>query len=88
MVGDHFRQIVVDEVGADAVVAGKAAGQGADEAAILADILRRDERDRSRAIAPLIAAPDAHELDTTRLDVDAAVAAAIAIVENERSRVR
>ena len=64
----------------------RAAGQPADEAAILADILRRDERDRTRAIAPLVAAPDAHELDTTRLDVDRAVAAAIAIVERQRRR--
>ena len=62
----------------------RAAGQPADEAAILADILRRDERDRSRAIAPLKPAPDAHELDTTHLDVDAAVLAAIAIVDRAR----
>ena len=64
----------------------KAAGQPADEAAILADILRRDERDRTRSVAPLKAAPDAHELDTTRLNVDAAVAAAIAMVEKNRVR--
>jgi len=31
---------------------------------ILADILKRDERDRSRAAAPLVRAPDAHLLDT------------------------
>ena len=64
----------------------RAAGQPADEAAILADILRRDERDRTRAVAPLRPAPDAHELDTTQLDVDAAVAAAIKIVEGTRPR--
>jgi len=62
----------------------KAAGQNVDEAAILADILRRDERDRSRAVAPLKAAPDAHELDTTHLDVEAATVAAIALVERYR----
>jgi len=62
----------------------KAAGELADEAAILADILRRDERDRTRTAAPLKAAPDAHQLDTTNLDVDAAVAAAIDIVERHR----
>ena len=60
------------------------AGEPADEAAILADILRRDERDRSRTVAPLKPAADAHELDTTHLDVDAAVAAAVAIVERLR----
>jgi cytidylate kinase len=56
-------------------------GESVDEAAILADILRRDERDRSRAVAPLVRAPDAHLLDTTHLDIDAAFRAAVAIVE-------
>jgi cytidylate kinase len=64
----------------------KAFGQDADESAILADILRRDERDRTRATAPLRRADDAHVLDTTRLNVDEAVAAAVAIVENSRPR--
>ena len=64
----------------------EAAGQKADEAEILADILRRDERDRSRAVAPLKPADDAHRLDTTHLDVDAAVAAAITIVDGSRPR--
>jgi len=59
----------------------RAAGQTADEAAILEDIRRRDERDRSRAVAPLKAAADAIALDTSNLDVEAAVAAAIRIVE-------
>ena len=63
-----------------------ALGEPADEADILADILRRDARDRSRAVAPLKPAPDAHVLDTTALDVDAAVAAAIEIVERVRAR--
>jgi cytidylate kinase len=64
----------------------RAAGQRADEAAILDDIRRRDERDRSRAVAPLIPAADAVDLDTSNLDVEAAVAAAIEIVENARAR--
>jgi cytidylate kinase len=62
----------------------KAAGQPADEAAILADILRRDERDRTRTIAPLKPAADAHELDTTHLNVDQAVAAAVDIVKRKK----
>ncbi len=57
----------------------------ADEAVILADIERRDERDRTRAVAPLKPAADAHLLDTTHLDIDAAVRAAIAIVEAART---
>src|SRR5262245_48272530 len=43
-------------------------GDRADEAEILADILKRDERDTSRAAAPLKQAADAHLLDTTSLD--------------------
>ena len=59
----------------------KAAGQPADEAAILADIMRRDERDRSRAVAPLVKAHDSKMLDTSKLDIEGAVAEAIRIVE-------
>jgi len=59
----------------------RAAGQPADEAAILADIMRRDERDRSRAVAPLVKAHDSKMLDTSKLDIEGAVAAAIRIVE-------
>jgi cytidylate kinase len=60
-------------------------GQGVDEAAVLADILRRDERDTKRAVAPLRPAPDAHLLDTTHLDIDAAFRAAVDIVEAVRT---
>ena len=63
----------------------KAAGGKVSEAEILADILRRDERDTKRAVAPLKAAPDAHLLDTTHLDIDAAFRAAVAIVEAVRA---
>jgi cytidylate kinase len=62
----------------------RAGGQPADEAEILADIMRRDERDRSRAVAPLQAANNAIELDTSNLDIEAAVGAAIRIVERAR----
>jgi CMP/dCMP kinase len=62
-----------------------AQGIAANEAEILADIEKRDERDRSRAVAPLAPAPDAHLLDTTHLDIDAAVRAAIDIVQAART---
>lgn len=52
---------------------------------VLADIVARDERDRSRPVAPLRQADDAVLLDTTHLDIDAAVRAAIAIVEAARA---
>jgi cytidylate kinase len=60
-------------------------GEPADEAAILDDILRRDERDRNRAVAPLKAAADAYLLDNTNLDIEGGVRAAIDIVEAVRA---
>ncbi len=59
-------------------------GEKADYAAILADIAKRDVRDSERAEAPLRAAPDAVVLDTTRLGVDAAFAAALDLIEAKR----
>jgi cytidylate kinase len=61
------------------------AGQKVSEADVLADIIRRDERDTKRATAPLKAASDAHLLDTTLLDIDAAFGAAIDIIEAVRA---
>jgi CMP/dCMP kinase len=61
-------------------------GEDADEDAVLADILKRDERDRNRSTAPLRPAPDAHTLDNSNLDIEAGVRAAIAIVEAVRAR--
>lgn len=52
---------------------------------VLADLLRRDERDSRRTAAPLKPAPDAHLLDTTHLDIDAAFRAAIEIIEAVRT---
>jgi CMP/dCMP kinase len=67
----------------------QAAGATVNVADVLADILRRDERDTTRAAAPLKPAEDAHLLDTTHLDIDAAFRAAIDIVEAVRAgRVR
>jgi cytidylate kinase len=60
-------------------------GETPDPAAILADIQKRDERDANRTVAPFKAAPDAHLLDTTHLDIDAAIRAAIDIVEATRT---
>ncbi len=53
-------------------------------AEIAADLAARDERDRNRVEAPLVAAPDAVLLDTSDLDRDEAIAAAIAIAEARR----
>ena len=56
-------------------------GQAADEAAVLADILARDERDTTRAVSPMKRAVDANLLDTSDMDIDAAFAAAVDMVE-------
>ena len=61
-------------------------GEAADEAMILADIIKRDERDKNRAAAPLKAAADAHLLDNSNLDIEGGVRAAIAIVEAVRAK--
>jgi len=63
--------------------------QGQGEAAsfeeVLADIRLRDERDSGRAAAPLVAADDAHLLDTSQRSIDAAFREALRLVELARS---
>ncbi|MDX8350937.1 (d)CMP kinase [Cognatiyoonia sp. IB215182] len=51
---------------------------------VLADVKARDERDRTRAAAPLVPAEDAVLIDTSDLSIDAAVAAAVAVIEDAR----
>ncbi|MCX7306924.1 MAG: (d)CMP kinase, partial [Afipia sp.] len=60
-------------------------GEAADEKSVLADILKRDERDRSRTAAPLKCAEDAHVLDNSKLDIEGGIRAAIAIVDAVRA---
>jgi cytidylate kinase len=48
--------------------------------AITEDLRRRDERDRTRAEAPLTASEDAVVLDTSEMAIEEAVAGAIALV--------
>lgn len=60
-------------------------GLRVDPAHVLADIRARDERDSARSTAPLRQAADAVLLDTSTLDVAAAVAAAVAIVERAKA---
>jgi CMP/dCMP kinase len=64
------------------------AGRGVEVSfeAILADIHARDERDSSRATAPLRPAEDALLLDTGDLTIGGAVQAAIALVEARLDR--
>ncbi len=48
---------------------------------VLIDIRARDARDSNREAAPLAQADDAELLDTSEMDIDQAIAAAIALVE-------
>jgi len=56
-------------------------GGHADPAAILADIVKRDDRDMGRADSPLRPAPDAHLLDTSNMSIEAAFQAARTIID-------
>jgi cytidylate kinase len=56
-------------------------GIARDEAELLAEIVARDLADRTRPVSPLTQAADAPLLDTTLLDIDAAFAAALALVK-------
>jgi len=60
-------------------------GEKVDYAGILEDIRKRDERDSTRAEAPLKPAADAHLLDTTDLNIEGAFAAALALVEGTKA---
>ncbi len=51
------------------------------QAQVLADLQKRDERDRSRDSSPLVKAHDAHLLDTTNLDIESSYKAAIELIE-------
>lgn len=64
----------------------RAAGRPVDEAATLADIRARDERDSSRAAAPLRQADDAVLVDSSDLSADDVVAALLAAVERRSAQ--
>jgi len=56
-------------------------GIARDERHIRDELIARDVADRSRPISPMVAAADADLLDTSDLSIDAAFAAALALVE-------
>ncbi|WP_129790497.1 (d)CMP kinase [Sphingosinicella sp. CPCC 101087] len=63
----------------------KRIGLDVHQADVLADIRARDERDEGRSAAPLRMAGDACLIDTSAMEVAAAVEAAIAAVERARA---
>ena len=56
-------------------------GGSGDYDAIFAEVKKRDERDMGRADSPLKPAADAHLLDTSEMDIEAAFLAAKAIID-------
>jgi CMP/dCMP kinase len=58
-----------------------ATGGEADFGTVLADILKRDERDMGRTDSPLKPADDAHLIDTSEMDISAAFDAAKDIID-------
>lgn len=74
----------VEHTGADAAKDASAAADPAAEAAVLADLRRRDEQDSSRAVAPLRAAEDAVRIDSSTLSVEEVVARVMALAQAAR----
>ncbi|AJE33123.1 MAG: (d)CMP kinase [Corynebacterium humireducens] len=59
----------------------RSAGREADFATVLADVIRRDELDSSRATSPLRPAEDAHIIDTSEMTLDQVLETLINIVK-------
>jgi cytidylate kinase len=55
-------------------------GEPMDRAAVSREMRQRDERDRTRAEAPLVQAPDAVYLDSTSMTIDEVVEAILRLV--------
>lgn len=63
-------------------------GKGIDQSfeSVLEALAERDRRDGSRDVAPLVAAPDALEVETTRLSIEEVLALLIDLVEQASER--
>ncbi|MDP1734873.1 MAG: bifunctional 3-phosphoshikimate 1-carboxyvinyltransferase/cytidylate kinase [Sulfuritalea sp.] len=61
-----------------------AKGMPANMHALLQDLQERDARDAQRSVAPLKQCDDADRVDTTEMDIEAAVAAVMSIVKQQR----
>jgi cytidylate kinase len=63
-------------------------GESGIYARVLKEMRERDDRDTARSHAPLVAAADAVEIDTTDKDADAVLAIALAVVAEKRKSFR
>jgi CMP/dCMP kinase len=66
----------------------QARGTRVDYAAILAEVIERDERDRGRDVAPLIQPPDAHIIDSSSLGIDEVVELIVNCVQEVAARLQ
>lgn len=64
----------------------RAGGSTTTYESVLADVRARDDRDMTRADAPLKPAADAVMIDTSDLSIDAAVSAVIEVIQHRLSR--
>lgn len=62
-------------------IEGKEEFRGIDHSQILEDIMRRDQHDSTRALAPLKQADDAHLIDTSHLTIDEVVEEILKLVK-------
>lgn len=66
----------------------KQTGAKCDPEAVLQDIIDRDKRDRSRAVAPLVPASDALIIDTTTLTINEVYQAALSFAQEKLAKAR
>ena len=62
-----------------------ASGHDVTYSQVLEDVIARDRRDSERSTAPLLAAPDAVQIDTSDLTIEEAVAQAIVVIQTARN---
>ncbi len=56
---------------------------GAQESSVLEELRARDQRDRTRENSPLVAAPDAVQIDSTYLTLDQVLARAVELIDEK-----
>ena len=64
----------------------KEKGENVNLSRLFQEIKKRDDRDRSRAVSPLLPAPDAHLVDSTEMSIDAVVQKILDLLEESNAR--
>lgn len=80
------RRRAVQRRGGNLATGDDVAVDAADERAVLADLVRRDEYDSSREASPLRAADDAHRIDSSELGFEEVVSAILALLPELAAR--